>query len=273
MAGYQKTLTNTEYGTDPAKTEICWFSTKEDTNFYETSGFYEVESNQLTANKSGAEDNGDKSDKAAAPVATACVAINGQASAEFVFVNGTLYDLSAGSASELTTISYIEEDGKTGDFGENSTFFSRAMIQSVAVGNFNGNDAGREQVYCTIGGQNDTSDDNYCYYVCSIYGTEYQDLDSAGKVTTVADNIVQYGTAKNYDSSDSDNFWGNRGKSFGSANEKRLSCNVVAIDNDNDGVKAKYLGRQTTYTDPQVTAVLQAAPWFSELLQQAVQSV
>ena len=73
------------------------------------------------------------------------MAVNGQTNAEFVFVNGTIYDMTTFTPEEKSTITYLTTD----DFNDGPTVsgsqkFNRATIQSVAVGNFDGNDAGRE---------------------------------------------------------------------------------------------------------------------------------
>lgn len=143
-AGIRIVLNTGSTSIDQTKTVISAFSynsTKENTDKLSKNSFTEVSSNQLTQYKSGAKD----SDNAAAPVATACVAVNGQTNAEFVFVNGTIYDMTTFTPEEKSTITYLTTD----DFNDGPTVsgsqkFNRATIQSVAVGNFDGNDAGRE---------------------------------------------------------------------------------------------------------------------------------
>ena len=82
-------------------------------------------------------------------LAVESVAVNGKGrgAKELVFLNGTLYDVSNNTPVEVYTGSYF----KSSDDGAGSTTrISNCDIQSIAVGNFDGNSAGREQVIFTI---------------------------------------------------------------------------------------------------------------------------
>ena len=45
-----------------------------------------------------------------------------------------------------------------------------------------------------------------------------------------------------------------------------VSFLVIPVDRNNDGVLAKYRGATYAYTDPDVKAVLQAAPYFADIM-------
>jgi len=44
-----------------------------------------------------------------------------------------------------------------------------------------------------------------------------------------------------------------------------LSFCLAAVDRDHDNLVGSYSGKTYTYADPNVTAVIQAAPYFSEI--------
>ena len=82
-------------------------------------------------------------------LAVESVAINGKGrgAKELVFLSGTLYDASNNKPVAVYTGNYF----KSADDGVGSTTrISNCDIQSIAVGNFDGNTAGREQVVFTI---------------------------------------------------------------------------------------------------------------------------
>jgi hypothetical protein len=180
-------------------------------------------------------------DQAYPPVTVECVAINGPSDPEAVFIGGKLFDFSEGDAKEIHSADSV----LTGSFDNND---SRSLVQSVAVGNFDGNPVGREQVFFTYGIKNSPSDNDYNYYAVVMGGTAYNDT-AAG-----------YGVAKSYFTRSQ-----KLCDDYGDRPNQRLNCLVVAADRDNDGVMARFSKTDYFYSDPEMMAVLQAAPWFSEL--------
>ena len=258
VAGYTCNLESNGYSKNQDEIIIYWYKTTQTTDsegkvsYSQNKKTDRITTNTVSRKYSGIKDG----DAAASQVVTACVAINGQTAARSVFINGALYDLSSGEAVLQFT---------NGLFDTTVSNCNRYLIQSVAVGNFDNNDAGREQIYFTVGFQKSGGGDDYFYYTANIAGNQYDDTkDTSGKVTN-------YGKVKNYSNKYDANVWENLGNTgsypiaFGSGNHQRLNCNVVAIDRDTDGVMAKYTGRWESSTDPEVVAVLQAAPWFGEL--------
>ncbi len=186
----------------------------------------------------------------------ATVAINGQNAAEHIFYSGMLISYNANRSKKFNIDykpSYFDSDP-----GEGETF-----IQSVAVGNFDENGAGREQVFFTLGYREiealprDYLDDDYTYK-SGMIGATYNDTYSGGTVT-------KYGSVKQFYSNNiakQNAPISNKGDDL----DERVNFFMVAVDADtNDGVTAKYKGKGYTYTDPEVQAVLQAAPYFGEL--------
>ncbi len=266
MAGHTCDISKSDsYSVSSSETMIRWYGDGDQSNPINIEGFDKIDANKLSKQSGG--NNGDAS---SAPVVTACVAINGQNAAEYAFINGILYTLDSNlnKVTEEEQLSYL--DNITGVWANLISGYNRMMIQSVAVGNFDGNDAGREQIYCTIGAQK--SYDDYIYLIDGLAGTNYKDeTDSDGNIISYgsASSISPFGMTNNVWKSSDDNkdkFTGTIDETaYGSGTHQRLSCMVVAFDNDNDGIMAKYVEKGYTYSDPQVTAVLQAAPWFDEL--------
>ena len=184
-------------------------------------------------------------------LAVESVAINGKGrgAKELVFLSGTLYDASNNKPVAVYTGDYF----KSADDGAGSTTsISNCDIQSIAVGNFDGNKAGREQVVFTIALKhaNNTQSHLLTGY---MRGKSYNDK-------TVNGEIKEYGTAGGYDCLVPTDSYVNTNA------QNAVSFLVIPVDKNNDGVLAKYRGVTYAYTDPDVKAVLQAAPYFDEVM-------
>ena len=180
------------------------------------------------------------------PLAVEAVAYNGASAADFIFINGTLYTYNT-ATGELNTVasqgykmSGFQFDGALGGHEE--------FIRSVAVGNFDGNNAGREQIVFVTSCRD--GDDTYSFK---------KGLISA----TYNDTAADYGTATGFKTTIQSN-WGpnnaNGGYKGGGAQVLLTAC-----DRDQDGVIARYKGVSYAYSDPEVKAVMQAAPYFAAL--------
>ena len=184
-------------------------------------------------------------------LAVESVAINGKGrgAKELVFLSGTLYDASNNKPVTVYTGDYF----KSADDGAGSTTrISNCDIQSIAVGNFDGNTAGREQVVFTIALKHANNNESHLL-TGYMRGINYKD-------TTVNGEIKEYGTASGYDCLvPTDSYVNTDAKNA-------VSFLVIPVDKNNDGVLAKYRGVTYAYTDPDVKAVLQAAPYFDEVM-------
>ena len=184
-------------------------------------------------------------------LAVESVAINGKGrgAKELVFLSGTLYDASNNKPVAVYTGDYF----KSADDGAGSTTrISNCDIQSIAVGNFDGNTAGREQVVFTIALKHKNNNESHLL-TGYMRGINYKD-------TTVNGEIKEYGTAGGYDCLvPTDSYVNTDAKNA-------VSFLVIPVDKNNDGVLAKYRGVTYAYTDPDVKAVLQAAPYFDEVM-------
>ena len=184
-------------------------------------------------------------------LAVESVAINGKGrgAKELVFLSGTLYDVSNNKPAAVYTGDYF----KSSDDGAGSTTrISNCDIQSIAVGNFDGNTAGREQVVFTIALKH--ANNNQSHLLTGyMRGINYNDV-------TVSGEVKEYGTAGGYDCLVPTNSYVNTNA------QNAVSFLVIPVDRNNDGVLAKYRGVSYAYTDPDVKAVLQAAPYFDEVM-------
>ncbi len=180
------------------------------------------------------------------------VAIDGKAAADYIFIQGGLYQVSPvdGTITEKLIPDYFTKK----DSGAGSSVIGVAYIQSVAAGNFDDNEGGREQVVFVIGLRQSaaTTSSDYYFRLGMIGGDEYEDT---------ADS---YGPVKSFYANDID-----RGQYFidkkGDKLKQTLNAVVVAVDRDQDGLMGRYKGMDYSYSDPAVLAALQAAPWFGEL--------
>ena len=184
-------------------------------------------------------------------LAVESVAINGKGrgAKELVFLSGTLYDASNNKPVAVYTGDYF----KSADDGAGSTTrISNCDIQSIAVGNFDGNTAGREQVVFTIALKHKNNNESHLL-TGYMRGINYNDQ-------TVNGEIKEYGTAGGYDCLVPTDSYVNTNA------QNAVSFLVIPVDKNNDGVLAKYRGVTYAYTDPDVKAVLQAAPYFDEVM-------
>ncbi len=180
------------------------------------------------------------------PNAVEAVAFNGENAADFIFINGSLYtyDSSTGGfntvSSQGYTTSGFQFDGALGGHEE--------FMRSVVVGNFDGNNAGREQILFVASCRD--KDSVYSFkkgMIAGVYNNDSgDDYDVAtGFKTTISD-------------------WGpNNAK--GGYNGTGAQVLLTSCDRDQDGVIARYKGVSYAYSDPEVKAVMQAAPYFAAL--------
>ena len=208
----------------------------------------------------------------------ACAKTNGNNTAEDVFIAGIIYDFSDSLPSVKHQTSFLNDELSmiigTGAQPLNSTS-SVNFVRRVAVGNFNGNDAGREQFVFTFW-QKLKGKSTYTSVIGVISGVEYSDVkDSEG-------NVVSYGVPEFYGSSL------NLGKGFlalmqksiydeegvssyrilihsGCSSSNPINATPVAVDVDNDGIVGRFSKSGYVYTDPEVLAVLEAGPYFGEI--------
>lgn len=177
-----------------------------------------------------------------------CVAINGHASAEFVFISGTLYAYSGSQFKAQMTPEYFTN----GSDDSQANFFA-----SIAAGNFDENEVGREQLAFFIGEKEDAKDKFYetVYYKFGVLAGKDYAKDAFGANGAAGS---YYCTPMIIVAAPGDN--GERDYYFDAS-----GAVLVAIDNDNDGTMVRYKDKTYVYSDPQVISVLQMAPYFDEI--------
>lgn len=182
-------------------------------------------------------------------LAVECVAINGQSAAEFVFINGSLYKYAGVGYGEVFTADYFtSEDSDTGEFFGSSV--QSCAVTDTAVGVFDGNDQGREQVIFSTVLRQEKDNDDYFYTLGTISGKNYEtDTNIAGGYCSSNISNDHY-SIKNK---------GDKGSN------RSLTFTLAAADVDDDGMLGKYSSSSCVYTDPTVAAVLQGAPYFNNL--------
>ncbi len=191
----------------------------------------------------------------------AFVALDGQYTQEQLFIDGSFYEFESGTAAINTkpvkTAKYFTEADK----GAGSVTLTNTYIQSVAVGNFDHNYAGREQVMVVIG-LKESKAHNDALALLAMGGI-YQNDSTEGE--TVKTQKFEKHTGIYDNGYESRECYLNHCE--GSNVCEHFSCCVVAVDVDDDGLKIKYSQINYLETDAEVQAVIQAAPEFGGLRQ------
>lgn len=244
-ASEEDTLVVGIYGAPSGKLQIQSFNTEVKTNKWKKTGTY-------------------TGDTFLARSGVAFFALNGPGKAEALFIDGSVYQFQSGSCEIGSNPSYTPVYFTKNDKGAGRISLTNTYIQSVAVGNFDHNLAGREQVMFlvglkTSGGYSDTM---ALLSIGGVYGNDVSKEDTASKVTTT-------------DYQDSTGFYENGfdGNEYyvsyieSSNVNKWYSSELVALDMDEDGLQIEFEDVSYEETEPQVQAVIQAAPAFAGLKQ------
>lgn len=198
---------------------------------------------ELSAN--GFTGTGTKGDDNQNPVAVAAVSADGAMTQEYLFVSGSMYQASKTDGSRLTI---VEGSGMDKNRGIGGYIINNTGILDYAVGNFDGNPQGREQVYYVE------------YHKQESFHKEFLRIGQLYKTAS------QTGTSEDgepiYTSAGDFSRWTDGWTYYGKKN-----CNVAitAADVNEDAVLAKIKEISYGYTDPKVMAILEASPHFSEL--------
>ena len=198
------------------------------------------------------------------PITMASASTNGKNLPEDVFIAGSIYNFESNSA-ELKYSPNIMTQGFGHVFSWESVNTSVFWANNVAAGNFDHNDGGREQFVYTVWFKKNKSDTNYAFLGIAG-GAKYDDSKDGNG------NITSYGTCTQYGDSDIKSghknvLWSGTGDSsqvLVDANGHYCNAVPVAVDTIDDGIMAKYKAVGYAYTDPEVIAVLEAAPYFEE---------
>lgn len=174
---------------------------------------------------------GTKGDDVQNPIAVAAVAADGVNTQEYLFISGSMYKVGTVNGSQL---SILEGSNKGHDRWLGGRLINNSGILDYAVGNFDGNKQGREQVY----------------YV------EYRKQETFDKQFLKIDQLYKDSTGSTFSRWEDD--WTYYDKS---------NCNLAltTADVNNDAMLAKIQSVSTGYTDPKVMAILEESPHFAEV--------
>lgn len=175
---------------------------------------------------------GTKGDDVQNPIAVAAVAADGVNTQEYLFISGSMYKV--GTVNGSQQLSILEGSNKGHDRWLGGRLINNSGILDYAVGNFDGNKQGMEQVYYVEYRKQETFDKQFLKI-----GQLYK--DSAGSTFSRWEDDWTY-----YDKS---------------------NCNLAltTADVNNDAMLAKIKSVSTGYTDPKVMAILEASPHFAEV--------
>lgn len=174
-----------------------------------------------------------------------CVAFDGINTPEYMFLNGYIYklnddgDLVRADNCTLFQDRYASVPNATNYFAMYALTCNEVFIHSAAVGSFKNTANGGESIALSVGFKADGKN-QYAFMKIWIH------YDAQNKVFSTEQSLTQINLLYDHPSHD------------------RLNCIVVACDYDNDSLIARYKGKTFAYTDPNVVAVLQAAPYFEE---------
>ena len=175
---------------------------------------------------------GTKGDDVQNPIAVAAVAADGVNTQEYLFISGSMYKV--GTVNGSQQLSILEGSDKGHDRWLGGRLINNSGILDYAVGNFDGNKQGMEQVY----------------YV------EYRKQETFDKQFLKIGQLYKGSTGSTFTRWEDD--WTYYDKS---------NCNLAltTADVNNDAMLAKIKSVSTGYTDPKVMAILEASPHFAEV--------
>ena len=171
------------------------------------------------------------------------VAINGRGTPEQVWIAGGLYEVQQNGVLNLLRDTAREKNSSARWW----------WYQDVIAGNFDHNTEGREQVIALAAERQKGSGSGrkFDLFTDVFYGENFGSgtLSVAGKYTVTAEKDEFSKLCH-----DADLAW-----------DMPYNCILLAADVNKDGLFARYEGKGYGYSDAQVQAVLQAAPYFAEL--------
>ena len=175
---------------------------------------------------------GTKGDDVQNPIAVAAVAADGVNSQEYLFISGSMYKV--GTVNGSQQLSILDGSNKGHDRWLGGRLINNSGILDYAVGNFDGNKQGMEQVY----------------YV------EYRKQETFDKQFLKIGQLYKGSAGSTYSRWEDDWTYYDKG-----------NCNLAltTADVNNDAMLAKIKSVSTGYTDPKVMAILEASPHFAEV--------
>ena len=192
----------------------------------------------------GFTDTGTKGDDVQNPIAVAAVAADGVNTKEYLFISGSMYQI--GTVDGNQRLSILEGSDKGHDRWLGGRLINNSGILDYAVGNFDGNKQGMEQVYYVEYRKQETFDKQFLK-IGQLY-KKSSTSTSGGQTTVTPDSTFSR--------------WEDDWTYYDKSN-----CNLAltTADVNNDAMLAKIKSVSTGYTDPKVMAILEASPHFAEV--------
>ena len=206
---------------------------------------------------------------------------NGHSNPAEVFINGEIFN---GKSGELITQYkpqiFTQTFTTLMDGGTNADM---SFTAQVAAGNFDNNNAGREQFAYTIAFKENNARD-YAMYLGYVGGCEFDDDIQNGKVVDYG-QLVNYGNSDirdkgdgsasgnkvhNTDKANASQIMYNNGDHWTDDSGKCLNGVICAVDWDSDGLIGKFSKHGYITSDPTPVAVLQVSPYFDSLMKAGV---
>lgn len=186
---------------------------------------------------------GTKGDDVQNPIAVAAVAADGVNTQEYLFISGSMYKVDPANGKQL---SILEGSDKGHDRWLGGRLINNSGILDYAVGNFDGNKQGMEQVYYVEYRKQETFDKQFLK-IGQLY-KKSSTSTSGGQTTVTPDSKFSR--------------WEDDWTYYDKSN-----CNLAltTADVNNDAMLAKIKSVSTGYTDPKVMAILEASPHFAEV--------
>lgn len=212
------------------KSKLLAYSYQYSTNTKDNSWTEKCKATEVVTN--GFTNTGTKGDDVQNPIAVAAVAADGVNTQEYLFISGSMYKVGTVNGSQQLSILDGSDKGHNRWLG--GRLINNSGILDYAVGNFDGNKQGMEQVY----------------YV------EYRKQETFDKQFLKIDQLYKDSTGSTFSRWEDD--WTYYDKS---------NCNlaIATADVNNDAMLAKIKSVSTGYTDPKVMAILEASPHFAEV--------
>ncbi|MEE0610537.1 MAG: fibronectin type III domain-containing protein, partial [Oscillospiraceae bacterium] len=178
-------------------------------------------------------------DEVLSPLIVKCFRYQGGAQPDAVFFSGNVYAWADNDGSGTLALKYTHGAFNHTDKYIGSTKITNKQVQAVAVGNFDGNGEGREQVvFASLVKQSGT-------------GNHYSTLYTIGCQPKVDNSGYEFRHSET-------NGW------FINKQSGAYVC-LTDFNYDSDSTLVRYVGVERQWTDYDVLAVLEAVPYFEEL--------
>nr|WP_302657299.1 S-layer homology domain-containing protein [uncultured Agathobaculum sp.] len=188
----------------------------------------------------GFTDTGTKGDDVQNPIAVAAVAADGVNTKEYLFISGSMYQI--GTVDGNQRLSILEGSNKGHDRWLGGRLINNSGILDYAVGNFDGNKQGMEQVYYVEYRKQETFDKQFLKI-----GQLYKKSQESTSGVTPNSEFTRW-----------EDDWTYYDKS-------NCGLALTTADVNNDAMLAKIKSVSTGYTDPKIMAILEASPHFAEV--------